>query len=119
MRKNIDIWKKWNCSMGMGLHRTQIQILCRAVELTEAGGVVVYSTCSMNPMENEAVVAYVLQKYRHCLEIEDVSKQLVALKRCPGLLTWKVQDKKQDKVPRTPPPGPRNPDTETASKVFF
>lgn len=33
MRKNIDIWKKWNCSMGMGLHRTQIQILCRAVQI--------------------------------------------------------------------------------------
>jgi hypothetical protein len=133
MRKNCDVWKKWTPAMGMGLHRTQIQILSRAVELTEAGGVVVYSTCSMNPMEvlpcsarphpnatrvacsmypwlmraawavqNESVVAWVLKKFSHCLRIEDVSEQLPALKRCPGLLTWKVQDKKEEKFWENP-----------------
>ena len=43
--------------------------------------------------------------------MQDVSKQLVALKRTPGLLTWKVQDKKQDKVPRNPEPEIRSTET--------
>ena len=43
--------------------------------------------------------------------MQDVSKQLVALKRTPGLLTWKVQDKKQDKVPRNPKPEIRSTET--------
>jgi hypothetical protein len=31
---------------------------------------VVYSTCSMNPIENEAVVAAALTRFKHCLELE-------------------------------------------------
>lgn len=60
MRKNVDVWKKWSPAQGLGLHKTQLLILSRAVELCEVGGVIVYSTCSMNPIENEAVVAAVI-----------------------------------------------------------
>ena len=41
----------------------QRRIAKRGVELCEAGGLVVYSTCSFNPVENEAVVAYLLQAF--------------------------------------------------------
>ena len=44
--------------------RGQVQLLRRAVELTRPGGSVVYSTCSLNPIENEAVVAAVLEAVR-------------------------------------------------------
>jgi 16S rRNA C967 or C1407 C5-methylase (RsmB/RsmF family) len=50
----------------------------------------VYSTCSLNPIEDEAVVAEVLRRCGGALELVDVSDILPALKRVPGLTTWKV-----------------------------
>ena len=43
--------------------RLQIRLLERALQLVEVGGRVVYSTCSFNPIENEAVVAAMLLTY--------------------------------------------------------
>ena len=42
------------------LPRTQLRILVRAVEMLAVEGIVVYSTCSMNPVEDEAVVSQLL-----------------------------------------------------------
>ena len=43
------------------LHRTQKKFLQRAVELLAPNGDIVYTTTSMNPIENEAVVASILR----------------------------------------------------------
>jgi multisite-specific tRNA:(cytosine-C5)-methyltransferase len=37
-----------------------MRILKRAIQLLKPGGRAVYSTCSLNPIENEAVVSNVL-----------------------------------------------------------
>jgi len=108
MRKNVDVWKKWSPAQGLGLHKTQLMILSRAVELCEVGGVVVYSTCSMNPIENEAVVAAGLGKFRHCLELEDTSSVCPTLIRHAGLHTWKVRDRKDKDKWYTPETVPDN-----------
>lgn len=55
---------------------TESMILSRGVEMLAAGGIIVYSTCSMNPAENEAVVAGVLEKFKGQLEIVDVTEEL-------------------------------------------
>lgn len=41
----------------------QAKILKRGLDLLEVGGRLVYSTCSLNPVEDEAVIAGMLQKW--------------------------------------------------------
>ena len=56
-RKNPDVWGKWSPSSGRSLHGLQHDLLRRAIAVTKPGGRIVYSTCSLDPVENEAVVA--------------------------------------------------------------
>lgn len=95
MRKNPNIWKDWNPSNAMGLHQTQIRILVRALQMLKVGGRVVYSTCSMNPVENEAVIASAIERCGGSAKVSivDCSNELGELKRRPGLSSWSVMDK--------------------------
>ncbi|RRT77899.1 hypothetical protein B296_00011763 [Ensete ventricosum] len=42
----------------------QRRMFDQAVRLVRPGGVIVYSTCTINPGENEALVRYALDKYK-------------------------------------------------------
>ena len=92
-RKAPDIWRRWHCGNGNGLHKLQVRIALRGAALLKVGGKLVYSTCSLNPVENEAVVAEILRQTRGALELADCSDTLPELKRRPGLRTWHVRDK--------------------------
>ncbi|EIW77165.1 S-adenosyl-L-methionine-dependent methyltransferase [Coniophora puteana RWD-64-598 SS2] len=88
LRKNIGIWKKWQPMDGNGLHGLQIRILQRAMRMLEDDGRIVYSTCSLNPVENEAVIAAALNSNPE-FELIDVYDRLQELVRRPGIATWK------------------------------
>lgn len=92
LRKQPDIWRKWTTNQGNGLHLIQTRITLRGCELLKVGGRLVYSTCTFNPIEDEAVVAEVLRRTKSSMRLVDVSAELTALKRLPGLKTWKVKD---------------------------
>ncbi|CAJ1423356.1 unnamed protein product [Effrenium voratum] len=54
-----------------------------------------YSTCSFNPLENEAVVAALLERTHGALELHlprQAAPQLSGLPVRPGLSTWTVED---------------------------
>uniref|UniRef100_H2YC23 tRNA (cytosine(34)-C(5))-methyltransferase n=1 Tax=Ciona savignyi TaxID=51511 RepID=H2YC23_CIOSA len=91
MRKNTDVWVKWNQANAIYLHRTQYRILLRGLELLGSGGQLVYSTCSLNPIEDEAVVAAAIQ---HCGgAVEVIDADLPGLKWSPGVSKWRVMDR--------------------------
>lgn len=92
MRKNPAIWGKWNTSMGVTLHPLQLMIARRGLQLLKTGGLMVYSTCSMSPYENESVVAELLRSHEGTLELVDARQFLPLFKARPGLNSWYVLD---------------------------
>ncbi|WP_276271227.1 RsmB/NOP family class I SAM-dependent RNA methyltransferase [Haloarcula litorea] len=60
IRKNPDAFDDWSLSHVEGVAGVQKGILTRAIQVTEPGGTVVYSTCTFAPEENEAVLDHVL-----------------------------------------------------------
>jgi multisite-specific tRNA:(cytosine-C5)-methyltransferase len=93
-RKNPNVWQKWTPKDGLGLHSLQLRILFRGLQMLKKGGRMVYSTCSMNPVENEAVVAAAIEACggNSKVQLVDCSNHLPNLKRKPGLNVWKVLD---------------------------
>jgi multisite-specific tRNA:(cytosine-C5)-methyltransferase len=91
-RKNPSIWKDWTPQNGLGLYVTQARILTRSLQMLKAGGRVVYSTCSMNPIENEAVVSSAIERCGGVAKVKllDCSDQLPNLLRRPGLEDWSI-----------------------------
>ena len=93
MRKNLDVWWKWKPHSARSLHNLQLSIAERTAKLLRPGGKMVYSTCSLDPIENEAIIAELI---RNCpwMEIEkiDVEKTFPYFKVRSGLKTWKHLD---------------------------
>jgi multisite-specific tRNA:(cytosine-C5)-methyltransferase len=94
-RKNLEIWKSWTPGNALGLHPTQVRILVRALQMLKVGGRLVYSTCSMNPVEDEAVLATAIDRCggSEKVAIVDSNHYLPGLRRYPGMQNWKVMDK--------------------------
>jgi 16S rRNA C967 or C1407 C5-methylase (RsmB/RsmF family) len=60
LRKDPDVLRRWHPGGGNCLHATQLAVAQRAAALVRPGGALLYSTCSLNPVEDEAVVAGIL-----------------------------------------------------------
>ena len=92
LRKNKMVRKKWKIDFGLENHFTQIKILDNAIRQCKNDGYIVYSTCAINPLENEAVVCHILEKYKDEIELINCSKKLrdMKIKFREGLIKWKV-----------------------------
>ncbi|XP_053618621.1 tRNA (cytosine(34)-C(5))-methyltransferase [Plodia interpunctella] len=93
LRKNPDIWLKWSTGNGNNLHGIQYRVLRRGCELLAIGGRLVYSTCSFNPVENEAVIHRILQESGDSLELVEVKDMLPGLKFHKGMSHWRPASK--------------------------
>ncbi|MAP59817.1 MAG: hypothetical protein CL978_06275 [Euryarchaeota archaeon] len=107
-RKNIKVWNNWKPKASRGLFDLQVSIAVRGAKLLVPGGKLVYSTCSIDPCENEAVIAELL---RQCpwLELIKIDEKLVqGLILNPGLSEWNILDSKgerfeiENELPRLP-----------------
>ncbi|XP_050530543.1 tRNA (cytosine(34)-C(5))-methyltransferase isoform X2 [Daktulosphaira vitifoliae] len=96
LRKNPDIWTKWSPGNGNNLHGIQFRILKRGLELLNIGGRLVYSTCSFNPVENEAVINRILTEAAGSVQLIDAHNELEGLQSTQGLVKWKVVSKDLD-----------------------
>ena len=83
---------KWTLRAALTLHPLQLAITLQGLKLLKVGGRLVYSTCSFNPLEDEAVVMALIQRCKGAVRIVDVSDRYPKLRRTAGLTTWKVAD---------------------------
>ncbi|KAL6434981.1 hypothetical protein ACFW04_005257 [Cataglyphis niger] len=93
MRKNPDIWCKWSPANGNNLHGIQYRIAKRGLELLTVGGRMVYSTCSLNPIENEAVLHRLLCETGDSVQLIDCRDLVPGLLCDPGVTYWKPASK--------------------------
>jgi len=87
IRKIPSKWQSWNTKDSQSLHPLQIQIFRRGIELLKVGGLISYSTCSLNPIENEAVVAAALKEFKGKIRL--VKAELPGFKFQKGFKSWK------------------------------
>ena len=92
LRKNKLIRKKWKIDFGLENHFIQVKILDNAIKQCKNDGYIIYSTCAINPLENEAVVCFIMEKYKDEIEIISCGKKLreMGIKFREGLIKWKV-----------------------------
>ncbi|SCN59304.1 methyltransferase, putative [Plasmodium chabaudi chabaudi] len=93
LRKDRNIWINWNPVNAYNLFQLQVNILKRSIELVKEGGYVIYSTCSLNPIENEAVICEIFNMLSNSesLKLINFENELVKkLNYREGLTEWKL-----------------------------
>jgi len=70
IRKSLKTIQMWNPYMIGRLSGIQKQLIENAFNILKPRGIIVYSTCSLEPEEDEAVVSYLLDKYKNA-KIQD------------------------------------------------
>ena len=91
-RKNVKVWEKWRPLDSRSLFALQVCIAESGARGLRPGGKMVYSTCSIDPIENEAVVAELL---RNCpwMELVEINDEILpGLIMRDGLSAWEIID---------------------------
>ena len=99
LRKDGSLWAKWRPGLGLRLHSLQLQLALRAASLLRVGGRMAYSTCTFNPIEDEAVVGSLIAATGGSLEIVDASSLLPGVECSRGLTNWQVVDDSMTRIP--------------------
>lgn len=67
--ENKKAQAEWSPRRGENLATRQYSLLCAALLAVKPGGRIVYSTCSINPAENDGVIDKLLRKKKHAVRV--------------------------------------------------
>jgi 16S rRNA (cytosine967-C5)-methyltransferase len=73
MRRRVDVRWRLTAKDLLRMQEEQLRILRETIPLLKRGGTVVYSTCSIEPEENEEVVRLLTQEFPFLRRVEEVS----------------------------------------------
>jgi 16S rRNA (cytosine1407-C5)-methyltransferase len=69
VRKDADALKNWTLESTAQIAATQRDLIDSAFHALKPGGTLVYSTCTLNQIENQQVIAWLLQRYPDAVEV--------------------------------------------------
>jgi NOL1/NOP2/sun family putative RNA methylase len=107
IRKSLKTLLIWNPGMITRLSNTQKQLIEVAFQILKKGGTMVYSTCSLEPEEDEEVVDYLLGKYDNA-RLEPID---LPIKRSQPILEFENK-KYKDEIKKCLRIWPQDNDTE-------
>lgn len=83
IRSSPNILKIWNLNMIKGLAAIQKKLIAAAIECLKPNGILIYSTCTHSPEENEFVIDFALKNFN--VNLEQIS---LPLKTRKGITRW-------------------------------
>ncbi len=98
-----ETYKDWTLRKIKSLIQTQRYLLRSAVSCTKPEGLIVYSTCTLAPEENEGIIDWLLRTEKGAVELEEIKIENLELSE--GLTHWKnkVFDRSLTKTARVWP----------------
>lgn len=79
-------YQDWSPNKVKQLSQMQKFLLRSAISCTKVGGIIVYSTCTLSPEENEDVIDWILDKEAWSIEIEKIDLKFDG--GTPGIQEW-------------------------------
>lgn len=70
--ENEKSYKSWSPNKVRILAGTQKFLLRSAISSTKPGGIIVYSTCTLSPEENEEIIDWVLKKEGNAIRLDEI-----------------------------------------------
>jgi NOL1/NOP2/sun family putative RNA methylase len=83
---DADSYKDWTPKKVKLLSKLQKFLLRSAVTMTKPGGLIVYSTCTLEPEENEEVIDWVIAKEEGGVTVEPITLKIPEV--MAGLTSW-------------------------------
>lgn len=93
--RDLKTFEIWNFNMIKKFARDQKRLLASALSILKDNGVLVYSTCTLTPEEDESSIQYALDNFN--VKLEEFK---LPIKSRPGILEWK-NEKFSDEVKKT------------------
>jgi len=119
IRKDPDAMSNWSEASVNEIAATQRELIDSAFHALKPGGVLVYSTCTLNAQENQQVCQWLIETYADAVEVESLTDLFVGAQQSvtpEGYLHvfpqvydsegfFVARFRKTDSIPRLPVPG--------------
>ena len=86
LRKSPKTYLMWNIKVIENLSRLQKKLAAQAMKILKVGGEMVYSTCTLSPEEDEAIIDFLTKNF----DVEVLDIKLPLKTRC-GVCEWEGQ----------------------------
>lgn len=101
-RKNLEVLPKWNLQNALSLIELQFKILKHSLNFVKDDGLIIYSTCSLNIMENECIIQKaVLEENLEIVDLrENINEEYISkdFKIRNGITNWHFDLKKYNNI---------------------